>query len=93
MKNANTKLRARLLKSWAAVIALAASLLFTGILTGCPNGSGPNRPNESAQPNGPVQPTDPSIFETDGLGKITGRKCANEALPADLIIPEKLGMR
>ena len=91
MKNANTKLRARLLKSWAAVSVLAASLLFTGILTGCPNGSGPNRPNESAQPNGPVQPTDPSIFETDGLGKITGCKCANEALPADLIIPAKIG--
>jgi len=93
MKNANTesRARARLLTSWAAVIALAASLLFTGILTGCPNGSGSNRPNESAQPNGPVQPTDPSIFETDGLGEIIGCKCAKEELPQNLVIPDKIG--
>jgi len=101
MKNANTKsrvssvsksrassvskLRVRLLTSWAAVIALAASLLFTGILTGCPNGSGPNRPN------GPIQPTDPSIFKTDGNGKITGYTCPKGELPKNLVIPAKIG--
>ena len=30
-------------------LVLAAGLLI-GLLMGCPNGSGPNRPNESAQP-------------------------------------------
>ena len=96
MKNANTKsrassvskLRARLLKSWAAVIVLAASLLFIGLLTGCPNGSGPNRPNEPDQP--PAKPVDP-ILKTDGHGKITGYKCAKEELPSHLVIPAKIG--
>ena len=88
MKNANTKsrassvskLRARLLKSWAAVSALAASLLFIGLLTGCPH----NQP--------PAKPVDPAaIFRTDGHGKITGYKCAKEELPAYLVIPAKIG--
>lgn len=96
MKNANTKsrvssvsksrassvskLRARLLTSWAAVSALAASLLFIGLLTGCPH----NQP--------PAKPVDPAaIFRTDGHGKITGYKCAKEELPAYLVIPAKIG--
>ena len=92
MKNANTKLRAssvsksrgRLLKSWAAVSVLAASLLFIGLLTGCPH----NQPSAVDQP--PAKPVDP-IFKTDGNGKITGYKCAQEALPANLVIPAKIG--
>ena len=96
MKNANTKSRvssvsksrARLLTSWAAVSALAASLLFIGLLTGCPNGSGPNRPNEPDQPPA-VDPA--AILRTDGNGKITGYKCAKEELPAHLVIPAKIG--
>ena len=71
-------------------LVLAAGLLM-GLLTGCPNGSGPNRPNESAQPNGPVQPTDPSIFKTDGHGVITGYTCTKDKLPANLVIPAKIG--
>ena len=71
-------------------LVLAVGLLM-GLFTGCPNGSGPNRPNESAQPNGQVQPTDPSIFKTDKHGKITGYKCAKEELPAHLVIPAKIG--
>ena len=92
MKNANTKLRAssvsklraRLLKSWAEVSVLAASLLFIGLLTGCPH----NQPSAVDQP--PAKPVDP-IFKTDGNGKITGYKCAQEALPANLVIPAKIG--
>ncbi|UTC94694.1 leucine-rich repeat domain-containing protein [Treponema denticola] len=78
---------------WAVnltALVLAVGLLM-GLFTGCPNGSGPNRPNESAQPNGQVQPTDPSIFKTGGNGVITGYKCAQEALPANLVIPAKIG--
>ena len=78
---------------WAVnltALVLAVGLLM-GLFTGCPNGSGPNRPNESAQPNGQVQPTDPSIFETDGNGTITGYKCAKDKLPAHLVIPAKIG--
>ena len=71
-------------------LVLAAWLLI-GLLMGCPNGSGPNRPNESAQPNGPVQPTDPSIFKTDGHGVITGYTCTKDKLPANLVIPAKIG--
>ena len=77
---------------WAVnltALVLAVGLLM-GLFTGCPNGSGPNRPNESAQPNGQVQPTDPSIFKTDKHGKITGYKCAKEELPAHLVIPAKI---
>ena len=77
---------------WAVnltALVLAVGLLM-GYFTGCPNGSGPNRPNESAQPNGQVQPTDPSIFKTDKHGKITGYKCAKEELPAHLVIPAKI---
>ena len=94
MKNANTKsrassvskLRARLLKSWAAVSVLAASLLFIGLLTGCPH----NQPSAVDQP--PVKPVDPAaILKTNGHGKITGYKCAKEALPAHLVIPAKIG--
>ena len=71
-------------------LVLAAGLLI-GLLMGCPNGSGPNRPNELAQPNGPVQPTDPSIFKTDGHGVITGYTCTKDKLPANLVIPAKIG--
>ena len=87
MKNANTKsrassvskLRARLLTSWAAVSVLSASLLFMVLLTGCPQtGGGSNHKNST-------------IFKTDGNGKITGYKCAKEALPANLVIPAKIG--
>ena len=78
---------------WAVnltALVLAAGLLM-GLLTGCPNGSGPNRPNESAQPNGQVQPTDPSIFKTDGHGVITGYTCDKKDLPKALVIPAKIG--
>ena len=94
MKNANTKsrvssvskLRARLLKSWAAVSVLAASLLFIGLLTGCPH----NQPSAVDQP--PAKPLDPAaILNTNGYGKITGYKCAKEELPAHLVIPAKIG--
>lgn len=94
MKNANiksrassvSKLRARLLKSWAEVSALAASLLFIGLLTGCPH----NQPSAVDQP--PAKPVDPAaILKTDGHGKITGYKCAKEELPAHLVIPAKIG--
>nr|WP_315317177.1 leucine-rich repeat domain-containing protein [Treponema denticola] len=91
MKNANTKsrvssvskLRARLLTSWAAVSVLAASLLFTGLLTGCPGTAG------GGTPSVPVDPA--AILKTDGNGKITGYKCAKEELPAHLVIPAKIG--
>ena len=102
MKNANTKsrvssvsksrassvskLRARLLTSWAEVSVLAASLLFIGLLTGCPH----NQPSAVDQP--PAKPVDPAaILETNGYGKITGYKCAKEELPAHLVIPAKIG--
>ena len=102
MKNANTKsrvssvsksrassvskLRARLLTSWAAVSVLAASLLFIGLLTGCPH----NQPSAVDQP--PAKPVDPAaILKTDGHGKITGYKCAKEELPSHLVIPAKIG--
>ena len=102
MKNANTKLRSssvsksrassvsklreRLLKSWAAVSVLAASLLFIGLLTGCPH----NQPSAVDQP--PAKPVDPAaILKTNGYGKITGYKCAKEELPAHLVIPAKIG--
>ena len=102
MKNANTKsrvssvsklrassvskLRARLLKSWAAVSVLAASLLFIGLLTGCPH----NQPSAVDQP--PAKPVDPAaILKTNGYGKITGYKCAKEELPSHLVIPAKIG--
>ena len=92
MKNANTKLRAssvsklraRLLKSWAAGIMLAASLLFIGLLTGC-------QQNGSSSGGGNSKPANSAIFKTDGNGTITGYKGANEALPADLVIPDKIG--
>ena len=91
MKNANTKsrvssvskLRARLLTSWAAVSVLAASLLFTGLLTGCPGTAG------GGTPSVPVDPA--AILKTDGNGKIIGYKCAKEELPAHLVIPAKIG--
>lgn len=73
-----------------SALVLTAWLLM-GLFMGCPNGSGPNRPNESAQPNGPVQPTDPSIFKTDGHGVITGYTCTKDKLPANLVIPAKIG--
>jgi len=102
MKNANTKsrvssvsksrassvskLRARLLTSWAAVSVLAASLLFIGLLTGCPH----NQPSAVDQP--PAKPVDPAaILKTNGYGKITGYKCAKEELPSHLVIPAKIG--
>ena len=91
MKNANTKsrassvskLRARLLTSWAAVSVLAASLLFVGLLTGCPGTAG------GGTPSVPVDPA--AILKTDGNGKITGYKGAKEELPAHLVIPAKIG--
>ena len=92
MKNANTKSRvssvsksrARLLTSWAAVIALAVSLLFVELLTGCTQ----NQPSAVDQTS-VVDPAD--LFRTDGHGKITGYKCAKEELPANLVIPAKIG--
>ena len=98
MKNANTKsssvlkLRARLFTSWAAVSALATSLLFIGLLTGCPHNqpSALDRPFAVDQP--PANPVDPAaIFKTDGNGTITDYKCAKEELPAHLVIPAKIG--
>ena len=77
---------------WAVnltALVLAVGLLM-GLFTGCPNGSGSNRPNESAQPNGQVQPTDPSIFKTDGHGVITGYTCNKKDLPKALVIPAKI---
>ena len=73
-----------------SALVLTAWLLM-GLFMGCPNGSGPNRPNESAQPNGPVQPTDPSIFKTDRHGVITGYTCTKDKLPSNLVIPAKIG--
>ena len=98
MKNANTKsrvssvskLRARLLTSWAAVSALAASLLFVGLLTGCPGTAGGGTPSALNRP--PAKPVYPAtIFKTDGNGTITGYKCAKDKLPAHLVIPAKIG--
>ena len=75
-------------------LVLAAGLLI-GLFTGCqqnrPPAVGPNGSNESSQPNGPVQPTDPSIFRTDGNGVITGYTCDKEDLPKALVIPAKIG--
>ena len=86
MKNANTKSRARLLTSWAAVIVLAASFLFTGLLTGCQqNGSSSGGGNTSSKP------TNSAIFKTDGNGTIIGCTCEKNKLPANLVIPDKIG--
>ena len=92
MKNANTKsrassvskLRARLLTSWAAVIVLAASFLFTGLLTGC-------QQNGSSSGGGNSKPTNSAIFKTDGNGTIIGCTCEKNKLPANLVIPDKIG--
>ena len=92
MKNANTKsrassvskLRARLLTSWAAVIVLAASLLFIGLLTGC-------QQNGSSSGGGNSKPTNSAIFKTDGNGIITGYTCPKGELPKNLVIPAKIG--
>ena len=82
---------------WAVnltALVLATGLLI-GLFTGCqqnrPPAVGPNGSNESSQPNGPVQPTDPSIFRTDGNGVITGYTCDKEDLPKALVIPAKIG--
>ena len=75
-------------------LVLATGLLI-GLFTGCqqnrPPAVGPHGSNESSQPNGPVQPTDPSIFRTDGNGVITGYTCYEEDLPKVLVIPAKIG--
>ena len=94
MKNANTKsrassvskLRARLLTSWAAVSVLAASLLFIGLLTGCQqNGSSSGGGNTSSKP------ANSAIFKTDGKGTIIGCTCEKNKLPPNLVIPDKIG--
>ena len=60
MKNANTKRssasksKAKSFTTWAAGIMLAASLLFIGLLTGCPNAAGGNKPVEGNTPNDKV---------------------------------------
>ena len=60
MKNANTKRssaksRAKSFTTWAAGIMLAASLLFIGLLTGCPNAAGSNG-GDSGVPTAPLAP-------------------------------------
>ena len=65
-------------------LVLAAGLLIG--LTGCFQ-LGSSKP----QPNGPVQPTAPSLFKTNGHGIITGYNCGKEDLPKALVIPAKIG--
>ena len=72
MKNANTKsrvssvskLRARLLKSWAEVSILAASLLFIGLLTGCPQKVN-EKPQEASKYNYKVEHLQQNIADND----------------------------
>ncbi|UTC87135.1 leucine-rich repeat domain-containing protein [Treponema denticola] len=63
-------------------LVLAVGLLM-GLFTGCPGTAGGGTPSVSVGPA--------AIFKTDGNGKITGYKCAQEALPANLVIPAKIG--
>ena len=95
MKNANTKsrassvskLRARLLKSWAAVSVLAASLLFIGLLTGCPQNVN-EKPQEASKYNYKVEhlqqniaDNDYTLYETETLSGKAGETTSAAAKP------------
>ena len=59
-----SKSRARLLKSWAAVSVLAASLLFIGLLTGCPQKVN-EKPQEASKYNYKVEHLQQNIADND----------------------------
>ncbi|WP_432873732.1 leucine-rich repeat domain-containing protein [Treponema denticola] len=103
MKNANTKsrassvsksrassvskLRARLLKSWVAVSVLAASLLFIGLLTGCPQKVN-EKPQEASKYNYKVEhlqqniaDNDYTLYETETLSGKAGETTSAAAKP------------
>ena len=82
-----SKSRARLLTSWAAVSVLAASLLFIGLLTGCPQKVN-EKPQEASKYNYKVEhlqqniaDNDYTLYETETLSGKAGETTSAAAKP------------